>query len=135
MEERFYYCGSCGNLFFTAIASGITPFCCGEEMQLLKANTQEGYSEKHLPVVQYDDGGCLHIQVGSQLHPMSHEHGIRFICVETNLGVIIRYLAEDEKPDVTIRCNGTPRRVYAYCNIHGLWRKDLPECHKVCRSD
>lgn len=125
MEERFYYCGTCGNLLFATIASGIIPHCCGEEMTLLKSNEEEGNGEKHLPVVEKVDCNILRVRIGSQLHPMSKEHCIKFICVETDLGVIIRYLSCDEKPDVTLKCNGKPLTVYAYCNIHGLWRKDL----------
>lgn len=122
MEERFYYCGTCGNLLFAAIASGITPYCCGDEMTLLKANDNEGYGEKHLPVVtKSSDGHTLTIQIGAQPHPMSLEHSIKFVCVETNLGIIIRYLNEGDTPEVSIRCDGTPHQVFAYCNVHGLW--------------
>lgn len=128
MEERFYYCGTCGNLLFATIASGITPYCCGDEMTLLKANEEEGNGEKHLPVVRCIGDRTVKVTVGMQLHPMSQEHGIRFVCVETNQGVIIRYLSPGEKPEVVIRCNGKPKAVYAYCNKHGLWRKDIPEC-------
>lgn len=125
MEERFYYCDTCGNLFFATIASGIIPTCCGEEMRLLEANVEDSYGEKHLPVVKMLGDGRLHIKVGAMLHPMSIDHSIRFVCVETTHCIIIRYLSPDEIPDVVIRCDGTPLRVYAYCNIHGLWRRDL----------
>lgn len=125
MEERFYYCGTCGNLLFAAIASGVTPHCCGEEMTLLKANQEEGNGEKHLPVVERLDGCTLKVTIGSKLHPMTQEHGIRFVCVETSKGVIIRYLENGDEPCAIIRCQGKPLAVYAYCNIHGLWRKDL----------
>lgn len=127
MEERFYFCETCGNLLFATIASGITPYCCGQEMTLLHANLMEGKGEKHLPVVEHIDCCTLHIRIGSELHPMSKEHGIRFICVKTDKCAIIRYLREDETPDVIIKCDGIPMTVYAYCNIHGLWRKDLEE--------
>lgn len=125
MEERFYYCGTCGNLLLATIASGITPYCCGDKMTLLKANVDETNGEKHLPVVEPVGGNSLRIKIGSELHPMTKDHSIRFVCVQTNLGIIIRYLSDEEIPDVTIRCNGKPKAVYAYCNKHGLWRKDL----------
>lgn len=122
MEERFYYCETCGNLLFAAIASGVTPSCCGDEMSLLHPNEQEGNGEKHLPVVEREDNDTLRVKVGTIPHPMSKEHGIRFICVETDLGIIIRYLGCEEEPNVIIKCTGTPKAVYAYCNLHGLWR-------------
>lgn len=130
MEERFYLCSTCGNVLFTAIASGITPHCCGKEMTLLNPNKDEGMGEKHIPVVECVDCCTIRVKIGSMPHPMTQEHNIRFICVKTNLGYIIRYLNCDESPDVTIRCNGTPQTVYAYCNKHGLWCKDLESCKK-----
>lgn len=136
MEERFYMCSSCGNVLFTAIASGITPHCCGKEMTLLHSNLEEGNGEKHLPVVDCKGNGLIGVRIGSVLHPMTEDHSIRFICVKTTLGYVIRYLNCNEEPDVTIRCNGKPLSVYAYCNKHGLWRKDLdppqePKCSNV----
>lgn len=122
MEERFYFCNTCGNLLFAAIASGVTPYCCGDEMTLLHANEVEGGAEKHLPVVEKVDNNLYRISVGSTLHPMSKEHGIRFIALETQDCFVIRYLDENEPPDVKIYCTGIPKVVYAYCNIHGLWQ-------------
>lgn len=125
MEERFFYCETCGNLLFAAIASGITPYCCGDEMTLLTVHKEEMFVDKHLPVVEKVGNNALRIRVGSQLHPMSKEHNIRFICLQTSNCVIIRYLCENEEPDVTIYFSGTPKAVYAYCNRHGLWHKDI----------
>lgn len=125
MEEKFYSCGTCGNLLFAAVDSGVTPFCCGKEMTLLKAKEEEEYGEKHKPVVTKIDCNTIRVTVGSVLHPMTEEHCIRFICVQTTLGMIFRCLTCDEKPDVTIKCNGIPKAVYAYCNLHGLWRTNL----------
>lgn len=127
MEERFYFCESCGNFFIAAIASGVIPYCCGDEMKLLKANTTDGNKEKHVPVVQYTSQHSIKVCIGSEPHPMTAQHNIRFVCLETSVGGIIRYLKEDEKPEVCIRFNGKPIAVYAYCNIHGLWKADVPE--------
>lgn len=128
MEERFYFCEACGNLLFAAIASGVTPQCCGEEMTVLQANTHEEKGEKHLPVVECIDANTIRVKIGSELHPMTKEHGIRFVCVETDLGITIRYLQPDETPEIVIKCNGKPKTIYAYCNQHGLWRKDITKC-------
>ncbi len=125
MEERFFYCETCGNLMFATIASGITPYCCGDEMTLLTPRDEETYADKHVPVVEKIGSNALKITVGSQLHPMTKEHNIRFVCLETSNCVIIRYLCENDTPEVTICYSGTPKAVYAYCNVHGLWRKDI----------
>lgn len=125
MEERFYLCNTCGNVLFTAVASGIVPHCCGKQMLELKPNVQEGSEEHHLPTVEYLGDWGIQVKVGKEPHPMTCEHSIKFVCVKTTLGYIIRYLNCDESPSVTIHCDGTPVAVYAYCNIHGLWRIDL----------
>lgn len=132
MEERFYFCNSCGNLMIAAIASGVIPYCCGEEMTLLKPNTTDGNKEKHVPVVTFTSGHSLKVKIGSEPHPMTTEHNIRFVCLETSIGGVVRYLKEDDPPEVCIHFDGRPIAVYAYCNIHGLWRADVPE--QVCST-
>lgn len=126
MEEKFYFCNTCGNLLFTAIASGVIPFCCGDEMTLLKPNTQDGAKEKHVPQVTHIAPGKLRVSVGSEPHPMTPDHNIRFICLETTEGILIRYFEPGTPCEAEICYNGRPLSVYAYCNIHGLWQATIP---------
>ncbi len=135
MEERFFFCNACGNLFIAAIASGVIPYCCGEEMEMLKPNTTDGNIEKHLPVVKCNSGHSLTVKIGSEPHPMTPEHNIRFICLETSTEVIVHYLQEDDPPEVCIRFSGKPVAIYSYCNIHGLWRVDAPKKSEDCNSN
>lgn len=128
MEVKFYHCETCGNLLFATFASGVTPECCGQEMTELKANEQEGVGEKHLPEVELLDCCTMRIKVGSILHPASKEHGIRFVGLVTSRAVVFRYLEDDEVPDIVMRFDGKPKAVFAYCNLHGLWCKDLKDC-------
>lgn len=125
MEERFYFCESCGNLLITALSSGIIPYCCNERMTLLEPNTSDGNGEKHLPVVRLLSDHTMRVTVGEQPHPMTATHNIRFICVITSTGGVVRYLNEGDAPEACIRYDGKPKSVYAYCNQHGLWRVDL----------
>lgn len=134
MEERFFFCNACGNLFIAAIASGVIPYCCGDEMETLKPNTTEGSTEKHLPEVSFNSNHSLNVKIGSEPHPMTTQHNIRFICLETSKEVIVRYLKDDDPPEACIRFTGKPIAVYAYCNIHGLWRTDVPEQPAECSS-
>lgn len=127
MEERFYYCKSCGNLAFMAVASGVNPKCCGSDMQKLKANTSDGSMEKHVPEVDVVDKHNIKVRVGSAPHPMQDDHYIRFVCLETSMGGIIRYLEPGCEPEVCFCFKGKPKAVYAYCNIHGLWKKEMKE--------
>lgn len=139
MEERFYFCETCGNLLITAIASGVLPYCCGKEMSLLKANVTDGDTEKHVPVFELKSDHKMRIKVGTEPHPMTGKHGIRFVCLKTTTEFIVRYLKEEEPPEACIRFTGKPIAVYAYCNIHGLWRANVPdecinECGRSCKN-
>lgn len=127
MEERFYLCNTCGNVLIAAIASGVVPYCCGNKMTLLKPNTTDGNQEKHVPVVKLISENKLKVKIGSKPHPMDAEHNIRFVCLQTTDEFIVRYLKVNEAPEACIRFTGKPVAVYAYCNIHGLWRADVPE--------
>ncbi len=132
MEERFYFCESCGNLAFMAIASGIIPYCCGDEMKKLEPNTEDASHEKHVPVAEYLTSHTLRVKVGCAPHPMTKGHGIKFVCLQTTREGIIRYLTEDQEPEVCFRYKGKPIAVYAYCNLHGLWKAEVRDyCDEV----
>ncbi len=47
----FYRCAHCGKIVSVVVDGGGTLVCCGEPMQLLKANTTDAAKEKHVPVV------------------------------------------------------------------------------------
>lgn len=126
MEEKFYFCNTCGNLLLTAIASGVIPYCCGEKMTLLKPNTHEGATEKHLPQITHVSPGIIKVCIGSEPHPMTEIHNIRFISLETTNGFLIRYLEPGSPAEAEFHFEGRPLSAYAYCNIHGLWQTMIP---------
>lgn len=132
MEERFFFCDTCGNLLIAAIASGAIPDCCGHEMTQLEPNTTDGSYDKHVPIVTYTSRHSLKVSIGALPHPMTNVHNIQFVCLETTTGFVIRFLKEETLPEVCIRFNGKPIAVYAYCNIHGLWRAEVPEQEPEC---
>lgn len=100
--------------------------CCGKELKELKANTSEGASEKHLPAVEVD-GAVVRVQVGSIAHPMTVEHSIGFICLETEKGVQRVCLKPDEEPKAcfAVAEGDRPVAAYAYCNLHGFWKTEI----------
>ncbi|MCR4694608.1 MAG: desulfoferrodoxin Dfx [Pseudobutyrivibrio sp.] len=125
METLFYRCMKCGNfVMFVDKKSCCTPVCCGEEMTLLTANTSDGATEKHVPEVTIE-GNKVCVAVGSVLHPMLEEHHIQFIYLETENGGQIKYLEPGQEPKAEFITNDKPIAVYEYCNLHGLWKKDL----------
>jgi superoxide reductase len=125
MELKFYRCPHCGNVIVKAVDSGVKVVCCGEPMEELVALTQEELREKHLPVVTWKDEHTLHVEVGSTLHPMLPAHHIAFICVEFESGYRLVNLTDTPVADVCV-CGDTPKAVYEYCNLHGLWKTEAP---------
>ena len=125
MEENFFYCDSCGNLALMLIASGVTPECCGDEMTCLNAQSADEGREKHVPVVSVSADHELTVTVGSTPHPMVANHFIEFVCLQTTDSFVIHQLKAGEEPKAVLRFSGKPVAVFAYCNIHGLWRADI----------
>lgn len=128
MEAVFYRCPICGNLIYMVDESGVVPTCCGAPMQRLKAKAQDMGVEKHLPVVERTDEHTLKVKIGEMVHPMTPEHHIEFICVQTCDGVLIKHLDPTGKPEAEFKCcKGVVEAVYEYCNLHGLWKTDVAE--------
>lgn len=121
-------CEHCGNLIAMVNNSGATPACCGEEMRHLKANTQDAAAEKHIPVIEQKETH-IHIAVGEKEHPMLKEHHIEWIILLTDCGAYSRALKPNNTPeaDFTIAFDETAIVTYAYCNLHGLWMKQVGE--------
>lgn len=126
MKTKFYRCETCGNVIVKFVDSGVTPVCCGEEMKEIVPGTVDRFKEKHLPVVERVDDCTLCVKVGAEPHPMTDEHRIRFICLETENGHQLQYLKTMESAEVCFcGCKDKPVAVYEYCNIHGLWMTDI----------
>ena len=70
------------------------------------------------------DEKTIKVEVGSVAHPMLEEHHISFIYVETENGGIRVDLKE--KPEAVVFLGDEKAvAVYEYCNLHGLWKKEL----------
>ena len=92
-------------------------------MESLEVIEAEASAEKHIPV--YDvEGSTVHVTVGSVEHPMTKEHYIEWICLETEHVIQYAHLDPDDKPKAKFAlCEGDEvRSVYAFCNQHNLWR-------------
>lgn len=124
MAVKFFKCEHCGNVIQKVVDSKVPVVCCGEKMKELTVNTVDASVEKHLPVVTRIDDCHIKVEVGSVAHPMTEEHHIAFIYVETERGGIRVNLTD--KPEAII-CTGDekPVAVYEYCNLHGLWKVEL----------
>ena len=124
-NKKFYICEKCGNVVEIINASGVIPHCCGQKMSVLEAGVVEASREKHIPEVEVSEGR-VKASVGSVIHPMSEEHSILWIQLETDKGSQRKYLAPGEAPHAEFALNGEkPVAVLAYCNLHGLWKADV----------
>lgn len=124
-NSRFYICEHCGNIVGMIHNSGVNPVCCGQKMTGLEAGTVEASREKHIPVVSVD-GNLVKVSVGSVAHPMTEEHSITWVYLQTDRGGQRKCLSAGEAPEVTFAlADEKPLAVYAYCNLHGLWKADI----------
>jgi superoxide reductase len=89
-------------------------------MTKFKANTTDASQEKHVPVVS-KQGGQLSVVVGSAIHPMTDKHYIEWIAVATDNGIERVALSPGDEPKAVF-CDKADAEVYAYCNLHGLWK-------------
>ena len=99
--------------------------CCGEKLTELVPNTVEASTEKHIPVVEVSNGK-INVQIGSVPHPMEDKHYISFVYLETDKGGQRKVLKAGAEPKVTFAiADEKPVAVYAYCNLHGLWKTEI----------
>lgn len=97
-----------------------------EKYLLLKANDTDAALEKHVPEVTVE-GNHVHAVVGSVIHPMTEAHHIAFLCLVTDQKAEMKKLDHTGKPeaDFVLADGEKPLVVYEFCNLHGLWKKEL----------
>ncbi len=124
-STRFLRCEHCTNLVGMIIDKGVPIMCCGDRMGELVPGTVEASVEKHMPEVVVE-GDKVTVCVGSVAHPMLEEHSIEWIYLQTKKGGQRKTLLPGDEPkSVFAVCDDEPVAVYAYCNLHGLWKKDI----------
>ena len=121
---KLFVCRHGGNIITFVHDSGVPVVCCGEKMQELVPNTVDAAFEKHLPVIKRE-GSLVTVSVGAVAHPMTEKHYIQWIVLVTRQGVQRKDLSWDLAPaaDFLIAEDDEVVEAYAYCNLHGLWKK------------
>lgn len=126
MNQKFLKCEKCGAMVgvvkdCTVENGGIT--CCGEKMKELIAGVSDGAKEKHVPVYK-KEGNEVIVTVGEVSHPMTEEHYIEWVSLQTKYGNQRKALRPGEEPKVCFHVceDDEVEAVYAYCNLHGLWK-------------
>lgn len=124
MAVVFYKCAVCGNVIEKMVDSGVRVVCCGRPMEELVPGVVDASLEKHVPHVTMLDSSSMRIEVGRVHHPMTPEHHISFIYVETDKGGVKVDVSGEPVADVFVG-KAKPLAVFEYCNLHGLWKKEL----------
>lgn len=123
--NRFFICKHCGNIIGMIHDAGVPVMCCGQKMEKLDAGTSDASHDKHIPVVTID-GNNVKVCVGSESHPMDKEHRILWVYLETDRGGQRKCPEPGKEPVVTFALyDEKPVAVYAYCNLHGLWKTEI----------
>ena len=125
-QQKFYICKHCGNIIGLINNAGVPLICCGEEMTELVSNTTDAAVEKHVPVIKVD-GNIITIDIGSAPHPMTEEHHISWVYIQTEKGGQRKTFAPNDKPSVKFSLTDDDKLqiAFAYCNLHGLWKAEV----------
>ncbi len=123
MEMKFYQCENCGQIIAIVKKTGVPVMCCGKPMKEIIPGTTDASVEKHVPVYEVKDGKVI-VTVGSVAHPMIPEHYIEWVSLQTKSGNQRKALQPGDEPKVCFSiCDGDEvEAVYAYCNLHSLWK-------------
>lgn len=126
MEQKFYICEHCGNIIAKVKDAGVPVMCCGQKMTELVPGTVDAAVEKHVPEYTVD-GNKVVVKVGAVEHPMTEDHLIEWVSLQTKQGNQRKALAAGAAPEVCFCiCDGDEvEAVYAYCNLHGLWKTEI----------
>ncbi len=119
-ETNFFICESCKSIVRVISDSGTPMTHCNEKMIPLEPRTTREGAEKHLPVVKVN-ADSVKIEIGAVTHPMTEDHHIEWIYLQTDKGAHTRYLKTDDRPEAHFcLTDEKPIAAFAYCNIHGL---------------
>ena len=125
MKENvtFYYCATCGNIVGLIDGNIDHMNCCGKPLQKLVANSVDASVEKHVPTYEMVEDEIV-VSVGEVKHPMEKDHYIMWLAqVTENVTTRVKLYPEQ---DIEVRFKYIPgSTIYAYCNKHGLWKKDV----------
>ena len=122
---KFYKCDQCGKVVAIIDGQCMQTDCCMEHMHPLVEHEEDVTSEKHVPCLSFEEDG-LHVKIGLLPHPANDKHYISWVYVECYDGGQLKYLGCKSQPEAVFHVKKeNVKRVYCYCNIHGLYKKEL----------
>ena len=124
---KVYRCNKCKKMVVELQGSACPTMCCGEEMELLVANTTDAATEKHVPVCRKEDDKLV-VTVGDVIHPMDEDHFIQFVVVDVGAERYAKCFKPGDVPEATFTIGADKIAdgvvAEAFCNLHGLWSSE-----------
>ncbi len=120
MMKECPHCHSLVRIWKECNCKDATFSCCGEAMKEVNANATDASFEKHVPIYEVK-GNKIKVKVN---HVMEENHYIEWIGIFAKNEEHIFYFHPNEVAEVEFPYieNAT---LYAYCNLHGLWKADI----------
>ena len=115
LKSKFYVCPVCGNIIHSMEESIIS--CCGVKLQVLDSILENEKHTMNCEIIENE----YYI---STTHGMSKEHYMSFIAYVTDNRCEIVKLYPEQKAEARFLNRGKGI-LYAYCNLHGLFRKEI----------
>ncbi len=115
LRMKFYVCPVCGNVIQSIGESVVS--CCGITLPALEPESGEG--EHTLLAERQEDEYYVTIP-----HEMSRTHYISFIAALRDDGLTLKKLYPEWNAEARLPVAGV-RKLYCYCNRHGLFQADL----------
>ena len=116
-------CKNCGAIVKVledckCVDCGIT--CCGETMEVQVPNSVDAAIEKHVPTYEKVEDEIF-VKVN---HVMEKKHYIEWISLVTDGKEYFIQLYPEQDAEVRLPYIKNSM-IYAYCNKHGLWKKEV----------
>ena len=115
-KGSFYVCPVCGNVIRTTGETVIS--CCGITLPALEAESPDAEHQINVGIVEDEYFVTLD-------YPMTKEHYISFIAAVSDMGIQLVKLYPEGSAEARFKINRV-KRLFAYCNRHGLF------CIKPC---
>lgn len=120
--KRCEKCGAIVKVLEDCKCEGCGIVCCGEQMKLQVPNSVDAAVEKHVPTYEIVEDEIL-VKVN---HVMEKEHYIEWVSlVKENKEITVKLYPEQNAEVRLPYIKGAT--IYAYCNKHGLWKKEIEE--------
>jgi desulfoferrodoxin (superoxide reductase-like protein) len=112
VKGKFYVCSVCGNVISTTGEAVVS--CCGITLPPLDVEPDDGEHDIKTEIVEDE----YYVSVSN---PMTKDHYISFLAAVSDHGVQFVKLYPEGNAEARFKINRI-RKLYAYCNRHGLFQ-------------